>query len=121
KHTREELLAVLITGWVLGPAVAETSEATASRCWDLRERLLEYQRTANAIDRKKLLEQIERYTHFSIPEVAQAISLLPPADAAETTELQLAPGATARKTKVAWSNHGQFNYSLLLPPEYNPN
>jgi len=119
KHTFEEVLSLAMTGWVLGPQAAEASLTTADRLWTLRERLLEYQRSAAAVNRKPLLTAIERDSMLSVSEIARAITMLPPAD--EPPAGPMPTGALQQKTNNPFSPHPPYTYHLQLPPEYHPN
>ncbi|MFL5330553.1 MAG: hypothetical protein ACJ8C4_16750 [Gemmataceae bacterium] len=120
KHSKEELLAALSTSWVFGPTATETLVKKGQAAWELRNRLLVYQRTHNAPDRKRLLDAMAHDDTFSISEIAHAIEYLPPAEGAELASPQPGPEAMSRQTKLPFSSHGPFQYRLQLPAEYHP-
>lgn len=119
KNSNEELQAALITGWVFGPTAVEVSVSNALAAWQLRDQLLAYQRQHVTANRKQLAEAMSNHLKFSLSEIAQAISLLPPADASEMEEPQAVASAVNRQTKLVWAKHGSFQYRLLVPAEYH--
>src|SRR5262249_32859654 len=78
KYTFDEVLSSAMTAWVLGPQAAEASVATADRLWTLRERLLEYQRSAAAVNRKQLLNAIEQGLKPVVMEKSPRIPVVAP-------------------------------------------
>jgi pimeloyl-ACP methyl ester carboxylesterase len=111
-HLREaELLSLAVTGWLLGPAAAETKPDTARRVWQAR-RLVTAYRKAAAGDRATLLKDYEAKSPLGPAEMAQVIASLPPADPPEkvsSTEVTMTTGAGGKGT----------TYQLKLPPEYH--
>ena len=116
-HSPEELLAVAITGWMLGKNSAETKVENALRVWEAREMVLIYQRTTSPVARDRLLQGfLKNSIPFGVDELAQLISLLPPADADQTT-----PTKPEKKSTGPIPNLPEgVDYLLQLPPEYQP-
>jgi pimeloyl-ACP methyl ester carboxylesterase len=109
-----ELLSLAVTGWLLGPAAAETKPEAARRVWTARQFVREYQRTAGAAARAALLKDYEGKSPLGVAEMAQVISHLPPIDppikyTEAEVEMKIGPAAGKGPT-----------YRLKLPPEYHP-
>jgi hypothetical protein len=111
----EQLLALAVSGWLLGPAAAEPGPDAALRLWRARGAVLAYLRADDEAGRKRALDALGRESRPDalLEEVAQMIPLLPPVEPAEAT-----PGSPAVREAV----HGRAKsrYHLLLPPEYRP-
>jgi dienelactone hydrolase len=108
------LLALAVSGWLLGDTAAESKVEVADRLWRTRLFVLEYQKTAGRGERQKLLSEYERRGSDAIPldELAQLIRLLPPPEPEE--KLDRVP----RKVQVGGSELRGPAYWLQLPPEY---
>jgi acetyl esterase/lipase len=110
----DQLLALAVSGWIMGPAGAENQPRSAAQLWQARVFLREYLRTRDAQRREQLLAAYQKGEARRFDEIVQLIELLPPPlaerappkDAAEMTTLP-EPGAEAVK------------YRLQLPPEYH--
>ncbi len=108
-----EQLSLAVTGWLLGPASAETKPAAARRVWEARRFVREYQKTAGAAARAALLKDYEEKSPIGAAEMAQLIANLPPVDAPEkvtSSEVEMKAPAIAGKGTT---------YRLKLPPEYH--
>jgi pimeloyl-ACP methyl ester carboxylesterase len=116
-HKPEELVASAITGWLLGKNSAETKPSSAQRFWQIREMVLQYQRTDGVIARRNLLGKFQQ---TSIPlefdELGQLISLLPPCEADD----DLPAKAQMRQSGAIPGLREGVEYLLKLPPEYQP-
>jgi pimeloyl-ACP methyl ester carboxylesterase len=110
------LLALAISGWLLGDASAENKIEVGQRLWRTRQVVLKYLQTANATERKKLLETyLDRKSDtVAVDEMGQLIGFLPPARADE----KLAPGIHELSTGPAAGR--PVNYTIQVPPEYSP-
>jgi pimeloyl-ACP methyl ester carboxylesterase len=107
-----ELLSVAVTGWLLGPASAETKPEAARRVWEARRFVVAYQKTASPADRATLLSDYEGKSALGPAEMAQLIANLPPIDPPEkvsSAEVTMTTGAGGKGT----------SYQLKLPPEYH--
>lgn len=103
-----ELVALAVTGWLLGNTSSEAKAEAAVRMWSTREFVLKYQATHDADDRKKLLTTWEKGNAIAFDELAQLVAMLPPPE----PEAKIPVGVTAMK-----SSDGQ-TYQLQLPAEY---
>ncbi len=115
-QTPETLLALAVSGWLLGSPSAEADTQAAVNLWKTRQLVLAYLQEPLASERQK---RLEKYTAEITPrvdfdEIAQVIDHLPPAD-----PVKLLPG-TVVKRQVG-RGRGTSHYYLRLPPEYTPN
>jgi hypothetical protein len=111
----EEQLALVVSGWLLGPAAAESRPEGALRLWRARSAVLRYLRSDDEAVRRKALDELSRESRPDalLEEVAQMVPLLPPVEPVEATPgTVVAREVAGRRTKV--------RYRLLLPPEYRP-
>lgn len=126
----QEKLALAYSGWVVGTANAVTDLNLTIRLWDARFLVQEYLRSNAEQDRQELLRKLKGEEGIDAATIARIIPLLPPR--VETPEAQ--PGRIHRielplKKAVPSAEQGRatedlpvsVGYSVLLPPEYNPN
>src|SRR5262249_51704916 len=75
-----ELLALAVTGWLLGKEAAENKVEVAQRLWKARQFVLEYQRTEDEYERTQLLRNYRnlKADETAIDELTQLITHLPP-------------------------------------------
>ncbi|HEX5271041.1 MAG TPA: hypothetical protein VFW33_11155, partial [Gemmataceae bacterium] len=104
-----ELLSLAVTGWLLGPASAETKPESARRVWAARQLVRDYQRTADAAGRAAMLKDYEGKSPLGPAEMAEVIARMPPIDPPAVlpggdVQVKVGPGVT---------------YRLKLPPEYH--
>jgi dienelactone hydrolase len=108
-----ELLSLAVTGWLLGPAAAETKPQTARHVWEARQFVRDYQKTPGEAARAALLKDYEGKSPLGPAEMAQLIAHLPPND----------PPATYTADEVAMKIGPPLGpgptYRLKLPPEYH--
>jgi pimeloyl-ACP methyl ester carboxylesterase len=112
-YTPDELLALAVSGWLLGSPSAEPRPDPAISLWKTRQLVLEYCQESNAGARQKILARYEKEVapRVDFDEVAQLIESLPPVDPGkitdELTEVTVGKGKNAA------------TYHLKLPPEYS--
>jgi predicted esterase len=109
-----DLLALGVSGWLLGSRAAEAKADVGLKLWRTRQFVLEYQKTANAGDRKNQLAAYEKKGAIALDEMAQLISLLPPVDPEE----KLGEGILEREAPHQANIRKKTSYLLQLPPEY---
>lgn len=119
-HCIEDVLALAVTGFVLGNASAEPKAAAADRVWRARRFTLDYLRTHDAASRKNLLRDYEAGMTLGLDEFAQMVLLLPPPEP-ETPAASAAEGVEERTTKPISGRSPPIAYTLQLPQEYSPN
>jgi pimeloyl-ACP methyl ester carboxylesterase len=112
-----ELLALGVTGWLLGDASAESKPDVALKMWRTRKFVLDLQRTPDVHDRKKLIGDYEKSSDaIAFDELAQLISFLPPPEPEEKVDtanpVELETKAGRRRDSVP--------YVFQAPPEYQP-
>jgi pimeloyl-ACP methyl ester carboxylesterase len=116
-QTPGDLMALAVSGWLLGNASAEAKAETGIKLWKARKFVQSYQKTDNDRDREKLLAAYEqnRTDAISFDEMAQLISQLPPPLPEEklpTNEL------LPLETKLPGERRGS-SYILQLPRDYH--
>jgi pimeloyl-ACP methyl ester carboxylesterase len=116
----ENLLALAVTGWVMGKESAEAKVEAAERLWDSRQMVLHYLRTSEPAGRRRLLEEYEKGAPLGIDEMTQLVGMLPPCEPAAPAANALAGGVEKRVTDVPASQNKPVPYLLLVPPEYQP-
>jgi acetyl esterase/lipase len=110
-----ELLALAVSGWLLGPDAAEANAETAEKLWKARTFALDYQRSDDASDRERKLKDYQSQTGaIAVDEMAQMLRYLPPPK--PETELGVEP--MRRKTDLPGFGRGGVEYWVQLPPEY---
>ncbi|MBA4187508.1 MAG: hypothetical protein C0467_05760 [Planctomycetaceae bacterium] len=124
----EELLATAISGWVKGKNGATTDPAIAMRLWAARETVLSFQRADTMNAQSEVLATYKKTNPIKIDELAQVISLLPPAEPENllfrTGTQVLAKDGTPtgiykRKTGATTIEAAGIPYYVKLPPEYH--
>jgi pimeloyl-ACP methyl ester carboxylesterase len=118
-YAAEDVLALAVTGWVLGRESAEPAVAAAERLWAGREFALNYLKTHDAGVRRRDLDTYQKQNPLNINEIAQLVALLPPPEPADATG-PLPTGYEERVAQVPWSQNKPVNFVLQLPPEYRP-
>jgi Esterase PHB depolymerase len=105
-----ELLALGVTGWLLGSASSESGPDTAMRLWKTRQMILAHQREEDSDVRTKILTDFQKAMTPSVDvdEVAQFIPTLPPVTPAN----QISTDPVEKKLRAV-------RYHLQLPPEYS--
>jgi pimeloyl-ACP methyl ester carboxylesterase len=112
--TPAQLLALAVSGWLLGSPAAEDNPKAAINLWRTRLLVQEYQQTADADARQKLLDDYLKTVtpRVELDEVAQLIPHLPP------PEPGVAVGSVPIERKVELGRRG-LTYQVQLPPEYS--
>jgi hypothetical protein len=128
KKRPDELLAAAVSGWARGDAGATTDPDAAVKLWAAREGVLRFQRTDDLSTRNALLKAFKKENTLKIDELAQVISLLPPARPENLLfrtgtpvppENGFPPGVYRRKTGPTKLEDGGLSYLVKLPPEYH--
>lgn len=124
----DELLATAVSGWAKGKNGATPNPDTAMNLWRARELVLAYQRGESLNDRTTVLGRYKKNIALPIDELAQMISLLPPASPEDLDNRTGTPvavgkikdtGIYRRKTLPAPGHPGGLDYMLRIPPEYH--
>jgi hypothetical protein len=116
-----ELVALAVTGWMLGNGAAEATPGVAVHLLRTRQMLIEYIRLVGVEKRKKLLEDYladnlkdsvsAGNAAAVIDNIARIIPLLPPVEPEEDT-------TTKPKTLKLGRGPNARTYDVQLPPEY---
>src|SRR5262249_32963551 len=143
-HGPEQLLALAVSGWLLGNGVAGPDVDIAVRLWKARHFILEHQRTHNAGDRQTLLAAYQKGEGVPFDELAQVIRSMPPPEPMEdfllkngpwlggalpfapapvfwaiSTVQRLLPVRLELQADLPWAARRGPTYALQLPPEYH--
>lgn len=123
-----ELLATVISGWALGKNGANPDATKALKVWGARETVLAYQRSDDLNTRNRILREYKNSTLVSIDELAQIISLLPPAEPENllvrsgslVSDGNRVPPELYKRTTTPTGEHPSgVPYYIKLPPEYH--
>jgi hypothetical protein len=112
----EELLALAVTGWLLGKEQAEKKPDVAAKLWRARQFALEYLATHDASKRGRLLAVYRKHDPVEVEELARLVGTLPPPEPAEE-EVTVNP--LTRRTRGV-SGRSPVKYEILPPQEYRP-
>jgi hypothetical protein len=124
----DELLATAVSGWAKGKNGATPNPDSAWKLWSARELVLAYQRAENMNDRTAVIGVYRKNIPLAPDELAQMISLLPPAapeNLLERTGTQVALGKVRetgiyRRSTLPVQGHANgIEYLVKLPPEYH--
>jgi hypothetical protein len=128
KQRPDALLATAVSGWAKGKNGATPNPDSAWRLWSARDLVLAYQRAETMNDRTAVLGRYKKNITLPPDELAQMVSLLPPADAEnllERTGTQVPLGTIQetgiyrRTTLPVLSHPNGIDYLVKLPPEYH--
>lgn len=124
--TPAELVATAVSGWAKGRNGATPNVEAALKLWTARETILAYQRADTMNGRNDILGRFKR-TALGTDELAQLISLLPPAQPEDLFQRlgkpvkigkAAATGVYRRTTPPAPGYATGIDYLVKLPPEY---
>jgi hypothetical protein len=106
-----QLLALAVSGWLLGSPSAEAAPEAAVSLWQTRTMVQEYLRESDQGERKKILDAYLKKIspRVDLDEVAQLIDHMPPT---------LPAKYTSTETTECKAATGRARYHLKLPPEY---
>jgi hypothetical protein len=106
------LVALAMSGWVLGNTSAETKPDVAQKLWETRQMVLKYQATHDGPARRDVLDRYlaNKSSVVALDELAQIISMLPPPEPEKDLD-------GVKEIKVG--RRGP-EYSVRVPREYSP-
>ncbi len=108
--TPDQLLALAISGWIMGNSGADSKVAVTDGLWQGRQLVLDYLRTGEGNTRLRMAEKYISSDHRRREdEITQLIELLPPPEA--DWQVKAEPFDAKARDGTA--------YRLLLPPEYH--
>jgi pimeloyl-ACP methyl ester carboxylesterase len=111
----DELLALAMTGWLLGNSSAEAKPEAAQRLWRARDFVLDYQQSHDAGERQKKRQAYLADNPVACDEMERLIGSLPPPE----PPARLPTGHVQMKTNVPWGRAKGVDYLLQLPLEYH--
>lgn len=116
-QTADEVLALAVSGWLLGNAAAETDVKLAGSLWKARQTILEYQKTFGLKDRARLADALVK-DKLGADVVARLIRLLPPPEPHDKLDPKAA--GPLRVDITLPDSVAEGSYLVQVPPEYNP-
>ncbi len=124
----DELIATAISGWAMGKNGATPNVESARKAWSARESILAYQKGESLAARSTVLGRFKKTNSLGIDQLAQLISLLPPADPDDLNNRsgkpialgKNVPGGVYRRRTAPVPGHATgLDYLVKLPPEYH--
>jgi pimeloyl-ACP methyl ester carboxylesterase len=124
----DELIATAVSGWVKGKNGATERPDLALQLWVGREMVLAYQRSDDLNTRNDILARYRKTGALPFDELAEVVSLLPPADPEDLlfrsgTPVPERPGVPPglyRRTTPPTREHPRgIDYIVRLPSEYH--
>ncbi len=116
----EQLVALAVSGWVLGSNAAESEVNHALRLWQARQFLLRFLRESAGDERGRIFSEYNRSEALRFDVLAQLIELLPPPTPAAIPAANAGPAAPLELSAVTTRNPKGTPYLVQLPPEYHP-
>jgi predicted esterase len=115
-YSADQLLALAISGWLLGAKGAEAKEAYAIELCQARDFVQRYLSADSAEERAKVLYQYQRGPTLRVDEIAQLLENLPPILPEPN------PSTTPRERVTPASKEwpSGVRYQIKHPPEYHP-
>jgi pimeloyl-ACP methyl ester carboxylesterase len=114
-HDPGALLALAVSGWLLGKDSAEAKVDVALRLWQARQFVLAYQKTVNDDDRDQSLKGYKKGAPVAVDELTQIIGLLPPPE----PEKEISEEPAKLETNLPWGGKKGIPYVVQMPPEYH--
>lgn len=125
----DRLVALAISGWVMGPNGADNTVENAVRLWQWRETLLAYQNEDILNSRRALFTKMQKSGKPATADVlSQMIKYLPPTKPDDLTDRggvavpasnKTVPGIYRRNTGPIAQTAGGVDYMVRLPSEYH--
>jgi hypothetical protein len=113
-NTPEQLLALAVTGWMLGNSGADNNTANALQLWQTRQMILRYLKERDGQQREQILSQYLKNDPVRYDVIKQLLELLPPPAPESTEKNNLALVTPGTK------NTDGVKYRVQVPPEYHP-
>lgn len=119
--TAEEKLALAFSGWIMGPASANTDLKNTLRQWDARSLILEYLRNTDPTATASMIDSIERSEGIGPSTLIPILEHLPAiVPTAELESNLLIPQTLELETFEGTLQREPVKYRALLPLEYSP-
>jgi len=110
----EQKLSLAYSGWVVGPALADTDPLRAIALWDARDRVRDYLQSANSLRQQDILDSLLRLEGIGPETMAAIVRQLGPVF--ETPAYREGESLTLETMRIGMS----VPYEILLPAEYSP-
>ncbi len=116
-HAPDQLMALAVSGWLLGNSAADTRVDTALRLWRARQFLLDYLRTHGAVERRQKLQAYQKAAGpAGVDEFAQMLRQLPPPEQSGTGGMERAAWLHAASSALLAPAHNWVTLACLPPP-----
>lgn len=115
-YSDDQLLALAVSGWLLGPKGADARESLAIQLCQGRDFVQRYLALESKAERDKLLYQYQLGDALRVDEMAQLLQWLPPL----APDPDLAPTERVRTTPPSEHWPDGLRYHVKRPPEYHP-
>ena len=116
----DEKLALAYSGWLLGPAHAETALPAAIRLWRMRFLVQQYLRTDQEVERRDVLRELYDIDGADVPTIAAMIPQLAPVMEDPLPEPGVPMTVELHGPDSESSVDSTVRYSVTLPLEYSP-
>jgi pimeloyl-ACP methyl ester carboxylesterase len=113
--TLEQKVALAVSGWTQGPKGATNNLPIALSLYKVRELVLQYINAEIKLDREEIVSKLKAQEGASPERLAALLAHMKPP---KITPEQ--PGGTYELTTEGLAGEAPFNYTVQLPPEYNP-
>ncbi len=113
-HSAEGIMALALSGWVLGDAAAEPEAKTALLLWQVRQLLLAYHQEGDDGKRGQQIQTLVQSKAVTVEILARVIGLLPPPLPHEVSSTLV----TKLEIELPQGGIGG-TYYVQLPPEYH--
>lgn len=112
----DEKLALAYSGYLLGSSQATTSLDQTLRLWSARQMVLDWLRTSDVNEQKRLLTALTELEGIGPQYVLQLVRQLPPPAHSDA----ITPDVTHTIDVPERGREPATSYQVLLPPEYDP-
>ncbi len=114
----DQLVALAVSGWLLGSGAGEDNLAVAMSLVQVRDKVREYLNTTTEVQRERILADLESLEGSTPDYLAKLVAQMEPPVATEQQESEI-PGLLKLTTK-GLPAQPEMDYYVQLPPEYDP-
>ncbi len=111
----DEVLALAVSGWLLGNASAEPDTTSARLLARARGMVLDYQKNDNSAVRLQMLQSLFQRSNMTVEVLARIIKTAPPVNAFDKTKID----TKTVKLDIDIADSRGGSYYVKLPPDYH--